>query len=208
MKKLLLTGFVTFGNYARNPTEIICDFLDSKKLGGYEIYTIIFGTDIHGNAQQFGKLVIEEVKRLNIDMILSLGLSSEVKGFRFEKRCINWAENEKYCTATEHKTKLNKNHQKNKRYKTDITEEKFQLVKAILQKKYIPCEEEISQNANNYCSNALMYRILEARENKKIPYYFLHIPCTKDSLKEDSQDIVTMTYTQLTNGLEVILKNL
>lgn len=205
-KKVLITGFIQFGNYKINPTEILCDVLGRGHLGKYKVYVLIFGTRVQGKSNHYGKIVNEEITRLGIDIVISLGLSSEVTGFRFEKKAVNWAENEKYCSSFENKTRLNRLKSKTKSYATNITSKKFRKIKTALKLSAVPCENHISNDAGNFCCNALAYRILEARENKKVPYYFIHIPCTRDSVKEDDKTKSFITYGQVITGLEAMLK--
>ncbi len=205
-KKVLITGFINFGNYNLNPTSILCDVLEKTSLGKYTVHTLIFGTHVQGKANHFGKIVREEVSKLGIDIVISLGLSSEVTGFRFEKKAVNWAENQKYCSSFENKTRLNQKKSKSQSYTTDITSTKFRKIKTALKLAGVPCENSLSNNAGNFCCNALAYRTLEARENKKVPYYFIHIPCTRDTLKEYDETKTIITYGKIITGLEAMLK--
>lgn len=197
-KSILVTGFGKFGNYKVNPTEEF--LLKHKVLGNYNIHSLIFPPNtFSAGAANFGQKIVKTAKKFEAKAIISLGLSSEVKGLRIEGQALNWSDS-KYGFRSEGDRKLNVNYQPwhfkeiNLKY-WDINSmfEKFRFLN-------IKFEEKISRFPGYYCCNALMYRTLEALElnlDFYLPYVFLHIPCTAEAVAgvedfDKSKELITM----------------
>jgi pyroglutamyl-peptidase len=80
MRQIILTGFKPFGQYKFNPTEESTKYFDNKIIEQYNIKGIVLPCTYKG-AFQILKEVINNIKPV---AILSTGLSSNVKGVRFE----------------------------------------------------------------------------------------------------------------------------
>lgn len=199
-KNILVTGFEKYGDYKINPTE---KFLKNHSvLGNYYLHSLIFPPNIFSaGAENFGREIVDLAIKLKAVAIISLGMSSEVKGLRIESTAINWCDN-KYCLQSESDRKLDMSCQPwqekeiNLRYwNIDLMFEKFRYLN-------IKFEEKISNFPGYYCSNALMYRTLKVlRSNDfysyRIPYLFLHIPCTAEAVEgvkdfDKTKDLITM----------------
>ena len=86
MKRIILTGFEPFGDYKFNPTQDIAKEYDGKEIRDIEVIGLVLPCTYY-SAHNYLKSF---TKSLAPDAILSLGLSSSVKGFRFEKFGKNW----------------------------------------------------------------------------------------------------------------------
>lgn len=184
MKTAILTGFSTFGNYTVNPTEILTRHLDGKTLAGHLIHSFVLPTEVicSQGTINHGRQVVEKAVSMKASAIISLGIASEARGVRVETKCINWLENNRYCTEFENRRPVD--------YSSRIREEKFvQLDKWNLSRlseelASLGISFEISNNAGTYCCNALMYRTLQHMQewSIKIPFIFAHVPCTEESI--------------------------
>lgn len=183
MNIAIVTGFEVFGNYAVNPTEIVARYLDGGVLAGHRIHSMVFPTTVlvpHGTVD-YGRKIVEACLALNASVIISLGMASEAKGVRFERRCRNWVGG-KYCTPLENGKPVSSTHPLNEGLLMPLqlwnfaeSWERFSMAK-------IPFEA--SDDAGTYCCNALMYRTLRAMQELKveIPFAFVHVPCTEEAI--------------------------
>jgi pyroglutamyl-peptidase len=183
MDNILITGFRPFGNYKVNPTE---QFLKNHSvLGNLRLHSLIFpARSLVEGAEDFGLTIVETAKALKAVAIISLGMSSAVKGLRIETRAINWSAG-KYCLETEDRQRLNPSFPAWYSKKVNLahwdTEEMFKNFGFSS----IRFEKRISIHAGTYCCNALMYRTLVALGPAyQIPYIFIHIPCSAEAVAE------------------------
>lgn len=209
MKTAIITGFRPFGAYKINPTEKAVKGLDNKFIQGHHIKSLVFNTQIF--SLDAGYQAVNIAKKFRAKAIISLGISSAVRGIRIEKVCTNWVEHENYCTASENKKPLDACYPDKEALTVNLRQWNLEKIHDELQKNFIPFEKEISINAGNFCCNALMYRILSWRENLnyKIPFIFCHVPCTEESVAGitdfDRKGKILITDGQLTKTIEILL---
>lgn len=190
MKTILLTGFSPFGDYAENISEEVVQ--NFKTIGDYRVVSLVFSPKIFSDeAINAGKLIIAKAKEINASAIISLGMASEVRGFKIELVASNWVENEKYCLPEENKRVVDSRFlELELRYST-LNNWHFGKLwnEDDLINKLIELGLDIkpirSNDAGNYCCNALMFRTLVALDEGdcQIPYLFLHIPCSEGAVK-------------------------
>lgn len=238
MKNILITGFEPFGDYAENLSEIAATRI--KKIGDYNVYGLVFPVRIFPVSQKriisyivngknrfypqpteavnYGDMIVAQAKELNACAIISLGIASDVCGIRIETQAINWVENHKYCLDSEQRRVLDENLILKKELKVDL--DKWRLGKpwnvSVLSNQFhkadCDCNVILSGDAGTFCCNALMFRTLLSLQKNKcdIPYLFLHIPCSKEAVKnipnfDQSKDL--MSLEKLEKVLAVILKH-
>lgn len=214
MKTAILTGFQTFGEYVVNPTEILARSLDGKILSGHKIHPFVFPKLILPltPSEDYGRIIVESALKNKISVIISLGLSSAIKGFRLERSCTNWVESDKYCSELENRMPIVEFHQKRKMKFVPLNRWDLPLMFEGFRKTGIPFESEISFDAGTYCCNALMYRVLDAMEisGLEIPFLFAHVPCTEESIlgvADFDRQKTLIKQEQLKKGVEVILQS-
>lgn len=182
MRNILITGFRRFGDYKVNPTE---QFLKThSKLGDLYLHSLIFpARTFSENIEKAGNEIINTANDLNAVAIISLGMASDVYGLRIESGAVNWSSG-KYCE--EHEQDLRLDQQKPSWNCLEIDFEPWNLVYMFnaFKSQGIKFEEKLSTDPGFFCCNALMYRTLSAiRPFNKIPYLFLHIPCTSEAIE-------------------------
>jgi len=184
MKTAILTGFAPFGKYVVNPTAILARDLQEKVIAGHLIHSIVLRTSVLLPNQAFGyeREVGERLTSYAPDVIISLGIASDVKGIRIESRCFNWLENDTYCTPFENRRPLFNDLRPQQEMSARLEEWDLAALDAQLSKVGIPFE--ISDDPGRYCCNALMCWFLRmlADSSQQIPYLFAHLPCTEESI--------------------------
>ncbi len=82
IKRVILTGFRPFGNYLFNPTEDLIYYYDDlpKSIKSINIFGVVLPCTYFGAFEVLSKMI----NGIKPDAIISLGLSSSVKGIRIE----------------------------------------------------------------------------------------------------------------------------
>lgn len=218
MKNILITGFSPFGDYSENISEVAA--MNLKTISDYDVYGLVFSTKIFSEeAPNSGELIVKRAQEIKASAIISLGVSSDVTGFRIESIANNWVENNKYCLEEENKRLINQRFFFMEEVYPSLSRWHFgklwnlDNLRKQINEAGLKCESQISTNAGNYCCNALMFRTLVALvENKcDIPYLFLHVPCSFEAVKnisnfDKNKDIISLE--TLKRSLEIILQNL
>jgi pyrrolidone-carboxylate peptidase len=208
MKKIIVTGFPPFGDYQENSSSILVS--EFPKLHTFEVEFISAPISLFSSeAINFGHLVINQALNTKAEAIISLGMSSSVRGIRIESMATNWAENDKYCLESENKRKLDDKFASDFSFLVNLKLWQIPEIFINLQDLDIPYERRISTDAGNFCCNAVMFRILAAMEKYdcRIPYLFAHIPCTAEAVKtipDFDQEKILMTKQQLKNTFVVL----
>jgi len=210
MENILLTGFRKFGDYKVNPTE---QFLKNHDiLGDFYLHSLIFPAHTFNlGAENFGTEVVRTAYAVDALAIISLGLASDVKGLRIESKAVNWSAG-KYCLDFENEKTFLRNQSLSHSKRINLKHWNFEFMFKSFRSLDIKFEREISKNAGNFCCNALMYRTLSALGSAyKIPYIFLHIPCTKESvegLNDFDRDKDLITLEELNDILTIVSMSL
>lgn len=186
MKTALLTGFEAFGSYTANATEVLVRSLDRTTVQNHAIRSLVFPATIFPpNSEDYGRQTVTSARELGASAIISLGMASEVKGIRIESRATNWVENSKYCQPGENRRRIDDSLPARMVLMIDLGKWDFSRLFEQLARRVIPFEPQISEDANNYCCNALMFRTLRALKQFRysIPYIYLHVSCTRASIQ-------------------------
>jgi pyroglutamyl-peptidase len=177
MKKVILTGFEPFGGYKYNPTKESTEYFN--KIGivsGVKVIGIVLPCTYFGAFKILSKVMNKEKP----DAIISTGLSSSVKGVRFETTFHNIM-NGKYPDSNG----LSPNGLSiwNKPYAKDLllaTADNIYLSEILKQNK-IPVE--ISIDADAFICNSLGYlttKKILLNFLPRVKNMFIHIPWTDD----------------------------
>ncbi len=184
MKTAILTGFHAFGRYAVNPTEILARNLEGKILAGHQIHSLVFSTGVHSSAtsSDYGEEIVAKALLVHASVILSLGIASEAKGVRIETKCVNWVENDTYCTVFENRRPVFSDC--SPREKKSMPLQAWDLTELSRKFLAVGIPFEISEDAGSYCCNALMVRVLRALEDFSLhlPFLFAHVSCTEAAI--------------------------
>ncbi len=177
MKKIILTGFQPFGGYSYNPTQDLVAHFKSEyfKINGIEIIGIVLPCTYYGAFEELSKLIDREKP----DAIISTGLSSKVRGIRFETTFKNRMQS-KYKDAGGLKP-----NGKRLISVADIPKKLSATANNLFLANMLSTEKipfEISDNANAFICNSLAYlttkKILD--EGLKTRNLFIHIPWTNE----------------------------
>lgn len=204
MKKIIVTGFPSFGNYQENSSSLLKDVF--SKFYAFDVEFIMAPIRLFSvEARNFGDQVVNRALNLKADAIISLGMSSSVKGIRIESVAKNWVENDKYCLKFENRAVLDDNFSSNYSLTANLKQWDLPSIFNNLQDWGIPYEELVSTNAGNFCCNATMFRILQAMKvrNCFLPYIFVRISCTAKAIMttpDFHKEKTLMTQTQINNA--------
>lgn len=197
MKKLLLTGFEPFLNYPINPTMEVVKALEGKVVNGYTIHGNILPVDF----AKSGDLLLEEIKAVDPDAIISLGLA----GGRFK------ITPERIAINVSHGDQDNQgNKPTNKAIFADgddgvFTTLPIEEMVAKLMDANLPAD--ISNSAGTYLCNNVMYHALYQlkKENRKIPSGFIHIPASHE-LAVKHKGIASWSQADLTKAIQICIE--
>jgi len=202
MRQIIITGFQPFGPYKFNPVEESTRYLDGKQIDEYCIKGIVLPCTYHGAFQ----ILKQAISEINPEAIISTGLSSSVKGIRFETTGRNIM-NGKYPDANGYqpngipiieggKEFLNTNS-----YNSNLAN--------LLYQEGIPTE--MSANADDFICNSLIYLTSQHLQiNKsKTKNVFIHIPWTENykSRIELEPHKIMISQEVLYHSIETIVRN-
>jgi len=202
MKQIILTGFQPFGEYEFNPVEESTKYFDGKEIGGFNIKGIVLPCTYRGAFQTLKKVITE----INPDAIVSTGLSSSVKGIRFETTGRNIM-NGKYSDANGYRpnnvpivdggeefvnTNSNNPNLANRLFSEGIF-------------------TEMSANADDFICNSLIYLTSVYLQNQRLrtKNVFIHTPWTNDYISKVkiNPSKITISREELHHSIELIIKN-
>ena len=206
MKKVILTGFEPFGNYAFNPTQESTEYFNHIGIvSSVRVVGVVLPCTYYGAFQALYAIVQKEKP----DAILSTGLSSEVNGIRIETTFRNVMDG-KYPDANGYRPIA----------KPIIAEEKAKKILTatadtahlanILRQNDIPVE--ISTDSHAFICNSLAYLTSEMIIENKSPIrnMFIHIPWTdnyKNKITIESHKIF-LNKEKYYKGLELLISHI
>lgn len=214
MKTAIVTGFERFGNYLLNPTAVLASEVNGKIISGHQITAFVLPTHSLFPKIDWGKILVGEAVAKDASAIISFGLASESWGFEIDLFGINWAENKKYLLKEENKKPLDPMRKKKEKLTTDLNFWDLGRMEKELRRNLIYFKERGINDISHYCCNALIYRTLRAMEKfgVKIPFIFIHVPCTKKCLpplppkqRTVRRTKVIIEQEKIKKGLEIVL---
>lgn len=204
MKTIILTGFDIFGPYSFNPSKDLVFYYNSKFIAGQEqIIGAVLPCTYFGAFKELAGIIDRE----NPYAIISVGLSSSVKGVRIETTFKNLM-NGKYPDADGYDPK-NVPIENGAPEALISTADNIHLL-GLLYEKNIPVE--ISTNADAYICNSLGYQTTQKIIDEHLPIknMFIHIPWT-DNYRgevESHPDKIFIKKQKLHEAIEILIKNI
>lgn len=180
MRTIIVTGFEPFGNYEYNPTQDLINEINTKYANrGYDNGLKVIGIVLPCEYIRAFDILKEVIQRENPDAILNIGLSSEAKGIRFEKRFKNKMHHIKYADNIGYRPNHISILENGKPELNTTYNEVFYLIKLLRDEKI---HVEVSEDANGFICNSLGYRVANHIKylEKYIAHVFIHIPWTSD----------------------------
>jgi len=202
MKQIIVTGFQPFGPYKFNPVEESTKYFDGKQIDGYKIKGIVLPCTYFGAFQ----ILKDAISEINPDAIISTGLSSSVKGIRFETTGRNIM-NGKYADAEGYSPNNVPIIEGGKEFHN--TNSPNHTLANILHKEGIPTE--MSANADDFICNSLIYLTSNHLQTSELNNRnaFIHVPWTdnyKGKIDLEPHKIMISQGT-LYHSIETIVKN-
>ena len=202
MKQIIVTGFQPFGPYQFNPVKESTIYFDGKQIGGYNVKGIVLPCTYFGAFQ----ILKQAISEINPTAIISTGLSSSVKGIRFETTGRNIM-NGKYPDADGYEPNRIPIIEGEKEF-LNVNSDNSNLAN-ILYDNGIPTE--MSANAEEFICNSLIYLTINYLQanNLETKNVFIHTPWTenyKSKIELESHKIMIPQQT-LYDSIEAIIKN-
>ncbi|MEK6923734.1 MAG: hypothetical protein AABW54_00665 [Candidatus Micrarchaeota archaeon] len=213
MKTAIVTGIEPFGPYRFNPTAWLAEQVHGKVISGYKIHSIVLPSEVRPSegGVDHGETIVRKAQEIGADVIISLGIASEVRGFRIECQGTNWAYNEKYLPKSENDRPLDMARPEKEVLKMDLRPWNVRFLKRQFEKAGLPLERKISDDAGKYSCNSIIYRTLLAKKRRglKTPFLFVHVSCTPETVRQikgfDERKHLNKKEDLLT-ALEIILR--
>lgn len=187
MRKALITGSETFGKYITNPSKWLALSVDGKIVADHAIHSLVLPSVVlvSDGAEDSGTMIVKKAQEIDVDVIISFGMFSEVKGFRIERSATNWIYNEKYLSPAENNQPLDSNRQVKEQLQTNLSPWDLEKMQELFLQANIPFDSVISDDPGQYSCNGWIYRILAAKQkqNISIPYLFVHMACTEEAIE-------------------------
>lgn len=191
MKTLLLTGFEPFLKYPVNPTMKIAEELHGMEIGGYKIHSEILPVEFSVS----GERLVEHIKAIKPDAVLSLGLSGGRFHITPERIAINVSDgpvdNSGHAPVDEPIMEDGADG-----YFTNMPIRK--MVDAV---KKVGLPADISNTAGAYLCNNVMYRALHhAQQQPGLLAGFIHIPASHELSVEHGR-VPSWSHEDLKRGI-------
>ncbi|WP_096435799.1 pyroglutamyl-peptidase I [Alteribacter populi] len=180
---LLISGFEPFGELSVNPTQVLAEKAQEWEVEGVNIHTVVLPVVYHACARR----LIDEIERVNPDVVLSLGVAVGRSSITPERIGVNLQD-----TVGEGKLGDNAGQKPKdeKLYETgpdgifSTLPNRF-LVNA-LKEAGIPAQ--ISNTAGAYICNNTLYEMLVylKNESSEIKAGFIHVPATPEMVTASS----------------------
>lgn len=165
MKRVLVSGFTTFGKHTENSSEIIANLLRRDKLEGVELRTCILPVAF-SSAFEHLKIEIEAFKP---DIVIALGLAGNRTKIEIEKVAVNLID----CEIPDNEGKLWQDQPITQKgepaYFSTLPIQKLRKLNYLF-------PVAISYSAGAYVCNYVMYRLLEYTQGTSIKAGFIHLP--------------------------------
>jgi pyroglutamyl-peptidase len=195
--KVLVTGFGPFDDWDTNPTLEIIEKLDGKRISGAKIYTVALPVTFN----ESGAILVESIRKIKPDIVISLGLASGRPGISIERVAINIADaripDENNFAPVDIPIKKNGENAyfssiPIKKIVTDVREEG------------IPCY--VSNTAGTFMCNYIMYLDLYYSETQGIPKKagFIHVPNTPPEVTD--KQIPSMSHDVMRRAVEIAIE--
>ena len=217
MRKAIVTGIESFGQYMTNPTKWLALSADGKEVAGYKITSLVFPCTVVFSSEERenpGQVIVSKAKEIGADVILSFGMTSMVKGFRLEKSGSNWSYSEKYLSSNENNKVLDSNRPEKEKMEIDMDPFDKEKMKSLFKEAGLLFDSEIYDDPGYYSCNAMKYQtLLEMKRSKlQIPYLFVHTACTKEAIELipdfDRKSKVIIKKEDTLKALEIVLNSL
>lgn len=197
MKKLLLTGFEPFLDFTLNPTMKVVEELDNASIGEYQVIGRILPVDF----AKAGEMIIDLIKEIKPDAVVSLGLAAGRFKMTPERLAINLKDGPVDNEGNQ------------------PVDEPVQLEGAAGYLSTLPIRKMVSQmieeglpadisnSAGAYLCNNVMYETLHyANIHKKaIPSGFIHMPASHE-LAIEHGNVPSWPHRDLVKGVRICLE--
>lgn len=169
MKRVLVSGFTTFGSHSENTSEIIVNKLKHVSLSGVELQTCVLPVAF---STAFDQLKIE-IQNFRPDVVMALGLAGNRKKIEIEKVAINLID----CEIPDNEGVLIQD-----RPVLDIGTTAYFSTLPIQELRQLDYRfpVAVSYSAGAYVCNYLMFRLLDFTKNTPMRAGFIHLPVLKD----------------------------
>lgn len=209
----LVNGSESFGRYLFNPSKLLALAVDGKTIADHNIHSLVFPTVVRlpTEAEDQGETIVKKAIEIKADVILSFGLASEAKGFRFERSATNWIDNVRYCLPYENDHPIDSKHPSMEQIHHDLSPWNFTLIKRRFVQAGVPFDPKISDDPGQFSCNSWIYRTYYALKKYKlaIPYAFIHLPCMEETIQfipdfpRDKKLVISPS--QILKGFEILL---
>ncbi|WP_433745306.1 pyroglutamyl-peptidase I [Falsibacillus pallidus] len=199
MKKLLLSGFEPFLDNPINPTEQIVKELHGAVIGSYEVHGVLLPVDFEKGPER----LLEEVKQVKPDAVISLGLAAGRESITPERVAINIRDGE----ADNRGIKLEDSPILEDAPAAYFSTLPIRKMIDSLRSSGIPAR--ISNTAGTYLCNNVMYSVLhELSENgnaSTVPAGFIHVPASHELAVRMPRSIPSMAQADIKRAVEIII---
>lgn len=200
MKKLLLTGFVPFLDFAINPSDQIVHALNGEQIGDYEVV----GRTLPVEFARSGPEIIRYFNEVNPDAVISLGLAGGRNNITIERIAVNCIDGEADNSGVRYQDAA------------IIPEGPAAYFSTLPIRSFV--EElrsagypaDISNTAGLYLCNNVMYHMLHKIKqlNANIPSGFIHLPASHELAVQYKRSIPSWELQSLVEAIRICIKSL
>lgn len=170
MKRVLVSGFTTFGSHTENSSETIVHLLKDTKMEGIELHTCILPVAF---SSAFDHLKVE-IDAFKPDVVISLGLAGNRNNIEIEKVAINLID----CEIPDNEGVIIQD-------KAIIEDGAVAFFSTLpvheLRQHTYQYPVTVSFSAGAYVCNYLMYQLLHYTQKSHIKAGFIHLPPLRDN---------------------------
>lgn len=199
MKRLLITGFETFGGMAANPTETLVTELDGRLVSGFQVSAAVLPVTFDDSIAA----ALAAIERVEPAVVLCLGLAAGRAEITPERVAINVRSTRDSRPDNAGRTPLDE----------PITDGPDGLLATLPVRAMVNdliaagLPAKLSNTAGTYVCNNVMYGVLDylRRTQPVVVAGFVHVPATPELGLADTP---TMPMDDLRRGLGVMLETL
>lgn len=191
---IVVFGFGPFGDYAENPSEIICGRLDGRMIGDYRVYAKVLPVEYGGLEES----ILEVLGGGRPKLVLGLGLAAGRTHICLERVAVNYRDTHLADRAGFRPTsRIDPEGPVAVESNLPVEE-----IVGALRRAGIPAK--VSLSAGAYLCNNMMYIVCREASRRGFLGGFVHLPCHEELASRLEREVASMSLATMQRAVEMV----